>query len=247
MMFYPTAFAVNTLTGPTIEFVENDDEANEMSVNATFDYDETDDEAVEINTPALVCVGTGGCWSVGPLDESKANNDLDIWATEWGSIITYDGEDDDDLTIMHPEEQVYANVFISPVGAEVIGAVEGDAFALSKISVGAAKLASEVAGQEMNMNMILVGGPCANPAASVVMGSPEDCLEGFEAGKAMVKLYQNDGNVAMLVAGYNAEDTRRATRVVANYDSSAFADKFTGDEIVITGTSLTDIQVSAPE
>ena len=71
--------------------------------------------------------------------------------------------------------------------------------------------------------------------------------EGFEAGKAMVKLYQNDGNVAMLVAGYNAEDTRRATRVVANYDSSAFADSFTGDEIVITGTSLTDIQVSAPE
>ncbi|MBW2999784.1 hypothetical protein KY339_03855 [Candidatus Woesearchaeota archaeon] len=247
LVFLPTAFGTDAPSGPNVSFVENDDEANEMEINVTFEYDETDDENVEIRNPNLNCVGTAGCWSVGPLDESKSNNDLDIWATAWGSIITYDGEDDDDLEIKHPEEQVYANVFISPVGAEVVGAVEGDAFALSKISVGAAKLASEVAGQEMNMNMILVGGPCANPAASVVMGSPEDCLEGFEAGKAMVKLYENDGNVAMLVAGYYAEDTRRATRVVANYDSSAWGGSFTGDEIAITGTSLTDIQVSAPE
>ena len=91
------------------------------------------------------------------------------------------------------------------------------------------------------VNAIVVGGPCANSAAATLMGNPENCVAGFEPGKAMVKLFENGNKVALLVAGYSSDDTRRAARVLANhadYDLS-------GDEVVISGTSMTDIRVSA--
>ncbi|MFH1398543.1 MAG: hypothetical protein ABIG95_00345, partial [Candidatus Woesearchaeota archaeon] len=75
--------------------------------------------------------------------------------------------------------------------------------------------------------------------------NPANCAAGFEMGKAMVKLFeQSNGNVALLVAGYSAMDTRRASRVVANYGDYATA--FKGMELEVTGTSLTDIQVGVP-
>ena len=58
------------------------------------------------------------------------------------------------------------------------------------------------------------------------------------------KLFQNGEHVAMLVAGWSKEDTRRATRVVSEYQN--WADKLVGMEVVVTGTSLSDIDVSAP-
>ena len=65
--------------------------------------------------------------------------------------------------------------------------------------------------------MIVVGGPCVNEAAAALLGNPEDCTAGFESGKAMIKLFENGGNVAMLVAGYSGADTRVAGQVVAEF------------------------------
>jgi len=116
--------------------------------------------------------------------------------------------------------------------------------AVCKVAIPPAKLDSEVASASAQ-NLILVGGPCANTAAAEVMGvasTVTECLEGFEEGKAMVKLYDTGaGKVAMLVAGMSALDTRRATRVVANSGDYALS----GDEVEVTGTSLTDIAVKA--
>jgi hypothetical protein len=76
------------------------------------------------------------------------------------------------------------------------------------------------------------------------MGNPAECAAGFEDGKAMVKLFEHsNGKVALLVAGYSAMDTRRASRVVARYDSYT---NFKGTELEVTGTSLSDIRVGAP-
>ncbi|MCX8147112.1 MAG: hypothetical protein N3D84_01445, partial [Candidatus Woesearchaeota archaeon] len=62
--------------------------------------------------------------------------------------------------------------------------------------------------------------------------------------KAIIKLYENGANVAMVIAGWNAADTRRATTVVSKY--SDYAGKLVGKEVVVSGTSLSDITVSAP-
>ena len=46
----------------------------------------------------------------------------------------------------------------------------------------------------------------------------------------------------MVIAGWTAEDTQRASRVLANYEDYALS----GMEVEVTGTSLSDISVGAP-
>jgi len=63
---------------------------------------------------------------------------------------------------------------------------------------------------------------------------------GIPENKGVIKLFeQTTGKVAMLVAGWEAMDTRRAARVVAKYSDYALS----GTDVVVTGTSLTDIKV----
>jgi len=89
-------------------------------------------------------------------------------------------------------------------------------------------------------NSIVVGGPCANGAAAKLRGYPENCLEGFEIGKAILKFYEFDnGNIALLVAGTTALDTRRATYVLANYQDY----ELKGTEMQISGVSLSDVVI----
>jgi hypothetical protein len=151
----------------------------------------------------------------------------------------------------YPTQQALPQVFYTTPGTTIsVGeaAEEGAItyYETTQIEVGAAKLASEVTNVAAQ-NVIIVGGPCANTVASEVMGNPADCTAGFEDGKAMVKLYQQTtGKVALLVAGWSAMDTRRASRVLANYATWQEAGKLKGTEVEIAGTSFTDITVSAP-
>jgi hypothetical protein len=149
-----------------------------------------------------------------------------------------------DVTLTYPDDQATFAVFYT--GAEVTegGTTEGTyTEKVVPIPVSASKLASEVA-DITAQNALVVGGPCVNPAAATLMGNPENCVEGFTEGKAMIKLFENDGNVALLVAGYAALDTRRATTVLANH--ADYAGDLVGTEVVVSGTTLSDIMVSQP-
>ena len=96
-------------------------------------------------------------------------------------------------------------------------------------------------------NVIMVGGPCANSVTAEWMGIPyaekPTCYEDFTEGKAIVKLYEKNGYVGMVVAGFSADDTVRASKVVANHDDY---EDFMGTEVEVTGTGTSNIQVSAP-
>ena len=123
------------------------------------------------------------------------------------------------LTIEVPAKQRTPQVYITAKGASFseTGVTSTDAVTVQRIQVGAAKLASEVSDVKAQ-NVILVGGPCANAAAASIMGNPEPCTQGFEPGMGMIQVWEHtNGNVAMLVAGYSALDTRNAAQVVANY------------------------------
>jgi len=79
-------------------------------------------------------------------------------------------------------------------------------------------LASEI-DSVMDQNTIVVGGPCANPAAAELLGYPNDCMEGFW-GRSVVQLFENNGNVQILAAGGSSTDTRRAARILARYEQN---------------------------
>ncbi|MBI2627547.1 hypothetical protein HYW72_01305 [Candidatus Nomurabacteria bacterium] len=139
----------------------------------------------------------------------------------YGTKYTYETPTNDPATIMLevPHKQRVPLVYITAKGASFgeVGATTTEAVTVQRIEVGAAKLASEVS-NVMAQNTILVGGPCANAAAATVLGNPTDCTAGFEPGVGRIELFEHsNGNVAMLVAGYGAVDTRNAAAVVANY------------------------------
>ena len=139
----------------------------------------------------------------------------------YGNYYTYETPTNDPalITIEVPEKQRVPLVYLTAKGDSFseVGATTTEAVTVQRIQVGAAKLASEVADVKAQ-NAILVGGPCANAAAAAVMGNPEPCTTGFSPGEGIIQIWEHtNGNVAMLVAGYGAVDTRNAAAVVANY------------------------------
>ncbi|MFO7711286.1 MAG: hypothetical protein R6V53_05970, partial [Candidatus Woesearchaeota archaeon] len=217
---------------------------------------ESNDDAPTYHADDLV-------WTIGWGDEDNANpGDLVLDETEIGTkdydILTHYGVIINDpengleknfgaLNLEFPTEAVTYDLAISAEEASVSGGDSGStADQVQPISVGAAMFAKDV-GSLSSDNLIVVGGPCVNDVAAQLMGNPADCTEGFEEGKAFIKLYENGDKVAMLVAGAEALDTRRAARVVANYDE--YQSDFSGkEEVVVSGqsTSFTDTVVSAP-
>ena len=70
----------------------------------------------------------------------------------------------------------------------------------------------------------------------------EDAL-GISSGQALIKLFENDGNYALVVAGQDAMDTRLASEIVANWDDY----ELTGTEMVATTVSASSLTVEAVE
>ncbi len=195
---------------------------------------------------ALATITNSGNVSASAYQKYQVS-DVQAVVTPKGTKISYDNKDRKWIAVQHSKKDVVANVFIAPVSAAIAEVSSNiETVSLNKINVGAARLASEITSVEAD-NLIVVGGPCANKVAATVMGqSGDQCAAGFTEGKAMVKLYeQSTGKVAMLVAGYSAADTRRATNVVADY--AKYKSSMKGTEVVVSGTSLADISVKAPQ
>lgn len=186
--------------------------------------------------------------TVGLRRISPTNSDVQIGYTHYGTKQTWDQKNTQYLYLEYPDDPLFANVFIAPIAAEV-STVAGsvNTVTLDKLNVGAARLASEITDVKAQ-NLILVGGPCANKATADVMGvayATAGCEAGFTDGSALIKLYDTgSGNMALVVAGSQALDTRAATRVIANHD--AYATDLKGTEVAVTYTSLSNIQVSTP-
>ena len=179
-------------------------------------------------------------------EASTNDNEVSEWYSEYGVLVRLDEtSDEDEFTFHIPYSQLLPQVF--GVSGEVTSTVvedAGSAVTVSPVEAGIAVLDSEVGTNWRNTNTIAVGGPCVNSVAADLMGNPTDCTEGFTEGRAMVRLFEQSGdNVAMLVAGYNADDTRRASTVVNRYNS--YGDRFSGMEVEVSGTTMSDITVTS--
>ena len=171
--------------------------------------------------------------------------------TAYGAFVKLFSPSNDpgEVTVTYPQNQKVPQVFVTGEGVSFESASSGGstsgAVMMQRIDVGATKLASEVANVKA-VNSILVGGPCANAAAAEVMNNPADCAAGFEPGMGVIQMWDvGSGKVAMLVAGYAAEDTRNAAQVVSNYGNY----KFKGDKMEVkrVGSSLTVAEPSVME
>lgn len=195
-----------------------------------------------VNIQAIVA-DNASFWS--GLLELEENDDISQALSAYGVFFElFDNDnanDAEDLTIEYPLSQRGARVFVTG-GVITTTTVEGGGVEkVQPIQIGAAKLASEVSDVSM-YNAIVVGGPCANPIAASLLGNPEPCYESVPMNKAIVKLFEHtNGNVALLVNGRSALNTRQGARAVATGQIKSVA----GMEAEVTGTTLADVTVRA--
>lgn len=147
-----------------------------------------------------------------------------------------------EVTVEYPLSQKYGQVFVAMGSVEVksgegTGGGSVTTSDVNPIAVGLAVMDTNAPaiGSEP---MIVVGGPCANIVAKELMGNPENCGEGFAPGKAIIKLWADKN--ALLVAGYEAQETLGASYVLADYEDYALS----GTEMEVSVADLSTITVT---
>lgn len=211
-------------------------------LNVTAAYDDVTDNSIEFNSSEISALTSNN--GFGLFDESDENDDFQKFYTKKGSLITYDREDQQSLTIEHPYDTAYAKVYISPTEASTSEASTTTTSTVIPISISAVKLDSEVSSVD-NKNIVAVGGPCANSVVAELLGNPSDCgtALGIESGQALIKLFENGDYVALVVAGQDAMDTRLAAQIVSNWEDYDLS----GDEMIATTVSESSLSVESVE
>ncbi len=221
----------------TIEFDESADNIDEDSdVSEATDLEvtisSTDDNDVEIGS--LTGTFDGG---------ADNDNEVEYELTAFGTYMVLDKDDGSYLKIWVPEEENDYNVYVTELAATTTTSVAEGAVQVTPMSVGTSKLDTEVT-DITAQNAIIVGGPCVNKAAAAALGLDYPACGAASTipeNQAIIKLVTHaNGNVALVVAGWTADDTRRACSVVAQPDKYTLS----GEEVTVSGTTLTDISVS---
>ena len=211
---------------------------NDETTSIEDDYANSYNISIEYNSEMEIEISVDNAYSIGDGDNYLA-------LTLYGTAVEY-GKNDEKIVLSYNSEATTYDVFMAPTDA-VTTVIGGDntytTENIQKISVGMAMLASEISDIKAQ-NLITVGGPCVNTISASLLGNPSNCADGFNEGSAIIKLFEHaNGNVAIMIAGYSADDTRRATRVVADFDKY---DEFVDTEIEVSGTTMSDISIGAP-
>jgi len=171
--------------------------------------------------------------------------------TAFGILVEEDTSGDQaTLTMEIPLEQKFAKVIITGEDFDYTTTYDSEGGIIvpeyNEIGVGKAILDTEV-GDITASNLIVVGGPCVNTIAATLMGLPSTmpgCYEQFPItqGEGLVYLVDNGEKVAMIVAGYTAQDTRNAAKIIANFEDHE--DELTNvDKVIVRGNVVTPLVV----
>lgn len=139
--------------------------------------------------------------------------DNDIYSlTKYGTFIKQTGSDDKQLAIYYPEDAMKAKFYIG----ELNSIQDSSSSTIYSIVTNED---SDISSYQSN-NIVVVGGSCINAVAAALLGEEQPiCGTDFTAktnvtsGHYLIEAFKNPWNqdkVAILVAGYNAEDTTRA-------------------------------------
>ena len=136
-----------------------------------------------------------------------------------------------------PTDMIQANVVVKGSAAKV---TTGSTSTTSIAGVDTAPspvIDTEVVDKTKD-NLILVGGPAVNKMSAEFMGltyPTYGTATGLSEGEAIISLKTNGAKVAMIVAGWAAEDTQRASKVLKDY--KAHTAELKGMEVSVKGTS----------
>ncbi len=145
--------------------------------------------------------------SVSGEDVKKSDDDVTTAYIYSEMATKYEFDESDDshrLVVYTGEEEATAEVVVTSGSVEV-----------SSGSTGAKAYEDDETTSFAGKNLIVVGGSCVNAVAAELLGGNYCGAEfttrtGVGAGQFMIQSFAKDGKVALLVAGYEADDTTRA-------------------------------------
>ena len=233
MVTLPTSLANIDSTGVAIEFKEQDKDGDvgqgSGAVTATVVADATDDVLYVASHTATPSFET----------ESKSKIHIAYLESDLASKVTLDKSGTDNvLEIEYYGEEVPAKVMV--VGGDAT--VSGGTTSLGNILVKDTEVSSVA-----TKNLIVVGGSCINSAAAALVGGTKCGASWTEAtgvgqGQFLIKGYADSTlttGLALLVAGYDADDTVKATTYLTN--------KVVDTSKALKGTSSTLVAVEIEE
>jgi len=172
------------------------------------------------------------------LNEPDDDEDHQLGMTDYGvKVDLYEPSgttEAETLLIEYPLSQRGAQVYVTMGSVAVSSSSSGQSCTVQDITP-VTKTASESSGSSRANNLIVVGGPCANSVVPDLFGLT--CAGwSLKPGEGIIKLVENGNKVAVLVAGTNAADTKRAAVVLAN--AKAYKSKLAGKtEVLVKGTT----------
>jgi len=145
-----------------------------------------------------------------------------------------------ELTYEYPLSQRGGNVILTG-GPVIVGEVKGPTtLKIQPLPSGMSRLASEISNIK-DHNAIIIGGPCANYWSDFLMEKPDPCYESIPANTGLLKLFEHsNGNVALLIAGQTADNTKIAAKSVETLEVNKLG---AVKQAKVTGT-LTNFVVS---
>lgn len=150
----------------------------------------------------------------------------------------YPSSSQNSMIITYHGAEVSADVFVSASSATISGGDSG-----SVPSLGAFTIKDNEVSSMSDKNLIVVGGSCVNSVAADLLGGAA-CGADFTAktniksGEALIKSFNKNGKISLLVAGYNAEDTTKAVTYLVN---KGLADTSSANLKVTSATEATAI------
>jgi hypothetical protein len=155
----------------------------------------------------------------------------------------------DQVVLDIPADQVEGKVIVYGPGAEVTAGEGENVKKVVPITSAVAKLDTEISDPAtVGKHLVLVGGPAVNKLSAQAMGLDYPTYGGsgllpFAEGEGYIEVFEDgftSGQVVVLVAGWEADQTRMATSLLQRY--TEFADELEGNTAVkITSLSAAGI------
>ncbi len=188
---------------------------------------------------------TNGFIMLGTEEEEAESNDVVVdgkaIGTKENDVMDYygiiienpeDNSDEDKVVLKIPSEQVYAK--ISVLGSEE----DSNVVTANKPTPAELNITKITDGQistALDKNLIVVGGSCVNTLAAELLGGAFCGAEfttntGVGPGQVLIQTFdRGNGNIATLVAGYDAADTVRGVEYLKNNNLNIAV----GDKIIV--------------
>ncbi|MEK6906359.1 MAG: hypothetical protein AABW81_01920 [Nanoarchaeota archaeon] len=215
------------VVNPAVVIIEEKDNSNTYrTLIVTSEEGNSADDGIGVNDVVRSWGGDVTWDSLSLYTDSKKTKEADLW----GTIALVDSSDSDQksATISYPNEQIYAKLYIAANDAEITSSGSGST---PGTKIGDILVKDSEVSSVSSKNLIIVGGSCINSAAATVLGGAGcgadfTAKTGIGSGEYLIQSVADaytTGKIALVVAGYEIQDTQNAQKYLTTQtvDTSA--------------------------